>query len=148
MSKFPSTYRKNVSCQNVLLRLIEQWRACLDNNKLVGAVLMDLSKAFYCLPHDLLIVKLEAYGFDRNTLKVFHSYLKDREQVVKVKGFVGIVKEIISGVPQEFILGPILFNIFINNLFYFVDGKNLHNFADNNALSDRADSIGELVESL
>ena len=66
MSKFLSAYRKNVSCQNVLLRLIEQWRECLDNNKLVRAVLMDPSKAFDCLTHDLLIAKLEDYGFDRN----------------------------------------------------------------------------------
>ena len=70
MSKFVSTYRKNVNCQNIFLRLIEQWRECLDNSKLVGAVLMDLSKAHDCLPHDLLIAKLEAYGFDRNSLKL------------------------------------------------------------------------------
>ena len=66
MSKFLSAYRKTVSCQNVLFRLTEQWIECLDNNKLVGAVLMDLTKAFDCLPHDLLIAKLEAFGFDRN----------------------------------------------------------------------------------
>ena len=98
---------------------------------------MDLSKAFDCPPHDLLIAKLAAYGFDRNTLKLFHSCLKDRKQVVKVKGFADILKEIISSLPQGSILGLILFNIFIDNLFYFVDGENLHNFADNNTLSDR-----------
>ena len=144
MSKFLLAFGNNMSCQNVL-----QWREYLDNNKLVGAVLMDLSKAFDCLLHDLLIAKLEAwYGSDRNTLKLFHSYLKDCKQAVKVKGFVCILKGIISGVPQGSILGPILSNIFINHLFYLVDGENLHNFADDNILSDQADSIGEVVENL
>ena len=109
---------------------------------------MDLSKVFDCRSHDLLIEKLEAYGFDKNTLKPFHSYLTDRKQIVIVKGFLGILKEIISGVPQGSILGPILFNIFINNLFYLVGGENLHSFADDNTLSDQEDSIGELVENL
>ena len=99
MSQFLSAYRKNFSCQNVLLRLIEQWIQHLDSNKVVGAVLMDLSKAFDCLPHDLLIAKLEAYGLDREMVKLDYSYLKDRKQAVKVKGFVGILKSIISGVP-------------------------------------------------
>ena len=145
---FYQSIEKNVSCQNVPLRLIEQWRECLDNNKLVGAVFMDLSKAFDCLPHDLLIAKLKAYGFDRNVLKLFHSYLKDSKQAVKVKGFVGILKEIISGVPQGSVSDLILFIIFINDLFYFVGGENLHNFANDNTLSDQADSTEELVENL
>ena len=92
-----------------------------------------------------MIAKLEAYGFDRNTLKQFHSYLKDRKQATKVEG---ILKEIISDVPQGSILGPILLNIFINGLFYFVDGENLHNSADDNKLSDQADCIGKSVENL
>ena len=69
-SQFLSAYKKNVNCQNVLLRLTEQWRSYLDSNKVVAALLMDLSKALDCLPHDLLLAKLEAYGLDRNTLKL------------------------------------------------------------------------------
>ena len=95
---------------------------------------MDLSKAFDCLPHNMLIAKLAAYGLDCNALKLIASYLKDRKQAVKIKGYIGVFKFIISGVPQGSILGPILFNIFINYLFYLINSENLHNFADNNTL--------------
>ena len=74
-------------------------------------------------------------------VKLVHSYLKDRKQIVKVKGFVGILKSMISSVPQGSILGPIPFNIFINDFFYFIEAGNLHNFADDNTLSDNADYI-------
>ena len=61
------------------MRFAEKWRKYLDQNKIVGALLMDLSKAFDCLPHDLLIAKLEAYGFDTKTLNIFKSYLNQRK---------------------------------------------------------------------
>ena len=70
MSDKLSAYRKNYSIQHVLLRLIENWRRCLDENKVVGAVLMDLSKVFDCLSHELLIAKLDAYGFNENTIRL------------------------------------------------------------------------------
>ena len=84
MSDKLSAYRRNYSTQHVLLRLIENWRHCLDKNKVVGAVLTDLSKAFDCLLHELLIAKLEAYSFNENTIKLVYSYLTNRKQSVKI----------------------------------------------------------------
>ena len=56
----------------------------MDNKLFVGAVLMDLFNAFDCVPHDLLIAKLNAYGFDNKTLVLFYSYLKNRKQCMKI----------------------------------------------------------------
>ena len=77
--------------------------------------MMDLSKAFDCLPHDLLIAKLAAYGFNRETIELIHSYLKNRKQSVRINGYHSLLKLLISGVPQGSILGPILFNVFLND---------------------------------
>ena len=84
LSKFIAAYRKSYSSSHVLLRLIENWKKDLDNKKFVGAVLMDLSKAFDCIPHDLLIAKMDAYGFNESALTFFFSYLKRRKQNVRI----------------------------------------------------------------
>ena len=145
MSENLSAFRKNYSTQHVLLRLTEQWRSFLDDNKYVGAVLMDLSKAFDCLPHDLLIAKLSAYGLDKKVLKLFYSYLSNRKQSVRIQGYQSLLRLIISGVPQGSILAPILFNLFMNDLYYFINAENLHNFADDNTLTDQAGSLIALI---
>ena len=85
LSTIISAYRKHYSSNHVLISMIEKWKKCMDNKMFVGAVLMDLSKAFDCVPHDLLIAKLHAYKFDMKTLILFYSYLKNRQQCVKIK---------------------------------------------------------------
>ena len=84
LSEFISGYRGAYSTNHVLLRFIEQWKSTLDNKNMVGAVLMDLSKAFDCIPHNLVIAKLHAYDVSENSLTFFYSHLKRRKQDVKI----------------------------------------------------------------
>ena len=94
--------------QHVLIRLLEGWRGQLDHNKIVGTVLLDLSKAFDCIPHDLLIAKLSACSFDKNTLTLLFSYLKNRKQSVRIKTNYSSFLELLSGVPQGSVLVTLL----------------------------------------
>ena len=114
---------------------MEDWKEALDKDMYVGAVLMDLSKAFDCLPHDLLVAKLEAYGVSQGSCKLLESYLGQRHQRVKIGDFFSTWSKIIKGVPQGSILGPLLFNIFINDIFYFLKYCSMYNYADDNTLS-------------
>ena len=99
LSMYQCGFRKNMSSQNCLLFMLEKWRKCLDNKGNAGVLLTDLSKAFDCLNHDLLLAKLNAYGCDFNSLKLFYSYLTDRLQRVRVNSSYSTWSEIIYGVP-------------------------------------------------
>ena len=132
---FLSAFRKGYGCQTALLKVIEDWKKALDQNKYVAAILMDLSKAFDCLPHDLLILKLKTYGVSPSALNLIDSYLKNRKQCVKVGPHISNWQDIYKGVPQGSILGPILFKIFLNDIFYFIKNSDLYNYADDNTLS-------------
>ena len=112
--------------------MLEMRKNILDKRGYVFAIFMDLSKVFDTLNHNLLIAKLGVYGFERDSLSFMKSYLKDRQQRVRVNNNFSSWEKIIAGVPQGSILGPLLFNIFINGLFVFVSSSNLSNYADDN----------------
>ena len=95
---------------------------------------MDLSKAFDCIPHDLLIAKLHNYGLSMDAVTFIYSYMKRTKQGMKINDTESLFKILLSGVPQVSILGPILFNIFINDLLFFINEAKLVNFGDDNTI--------------
>ena len=111
-------------------------------------MITDLSKAFHCIAHNLLIAKFAAYDFSNTALRYVYSYLYNRKQCVRINNAYSNYQKIISGVPQGSIFGPIFFKLSINDLFFFVFEVSLHNFADDNTLSAFAETILELIDIL
>ena len=101
--------------------MLEKWKSAVDKGKSFGALLTDLSKAFGCLPHELLLAKLHAYGFSIAALRLIHSYLTNRKQRTKVNLSYSLWEDILFGVPQGSILGPLLFNIILSDLFFIMN---------------------------
>ena len=106
-------YRKDFSTQQALLSLIERWK-----------------KAFDTINHDLLIAKLGAYGFDTESLELIRSYLTNRFQRPKVNTSFSSWSKLFLGVHEGSALGPLLFNIYINDLFYLTEMIDVCNYAD------------------
>ena len=101
-------FRKAHSTQHALFKLLQSWQEELDKSGFVGTILMDLSKAYDCLPHDLLVAKFEAYGIGKTDLNLIHNYLSNRKQRTKINSSYSDSYDIVRGVPQRSILGPLL----------------------------------------
>ena len=148
LSPYLFGYRKGHSTEQCLMVMIESWRKAIDRNGAAGGILTDLSKAFDCLSHDLLIAKLEAYGFAKSALMFVYDYLKNRKQRTNVNGSYSSWRDLKKGVQQGSILGRLLFNIFINDIFYFIDKSKLTSFADDTTVYSTEDNILSLLAIL
>ena len=136
LSDLLSAYRKGCSTQHVLLHAIEEWKTALDRGQHVGVVMMDLSKAFDAIPHGLLLAKLHSYGLSKNACEMIRSYLTNRKQRVKINDVRSSWQYTVRGVPQGSQAGPRIFNIFLNDMFYFIEELcQIINYADDNSLA-------------
>ena len=148
LSPYLFGFRKGHSVEQCLMTMLETWKRALDNKKCVGAVLTDLSKAFDSLNHELIIAKFEAYGFHLEALVFIYDYLTKRTQRTKVKSDYSSEREIKYGVPQGSILGPLVFNINLNDMFFFITKSKIANWADDNTPYVIEDNLEKLLDSL
>ena len=131
----------------MLLR-IEKWEEAADKDQFFRVSLTDLSKAFECLSHDLLIAKLHSYGISLASLKLPTDYLTNRKQRTKVETSYSSWEDIKHGVPQGSILGPLLFNIFVCDMFLMLEHTYFASYADDNTPYTVNENAEEVIRTL
>ena len=131
-SKYLTGFRKYFSLQSSLVAMIQKSKKLLDQGGEYAALLTDLFKAFDWLPHDLIIAKLHAYGFEKASLRRMHSYFTDRHQRVKLNNSYSLWSLIKHGLPQGSIFRPTLFNLFLYDMFFMVYSIDIASYADDN----------------
>ena len=129
-SKCQCDFRNKISVQHCLIAMIEKWRHFLDSGRQAAEFLTDLSKAFDCIDQQLLIAKLNAYGFDNLSFTFIYSKFSERRKRTKINSSFSCWGEILFGVPQGSILGALLFYTYICDLSFEVRDLEYDSFAD------------------
>ena len=132
LSIFQCSFRKKYSTQHALIVMTENTKKILNKGGTFGALLTDLSKAFDCMTHDLPIAKLHVLNLHMDALNMIFDYLTRRKQRVKINSSVSSYLDIFQGVLQGSILGTLLFNLFLCDLFLFVEEADFMSYTDDN----------------
>ena len=146
LSKYLAGFCQNHNTQHALLVMIESWWALQNKGQKVGAIIIELSKVFDTLNHKLLFQKLQVCGFDEKSF--IESYFTNRKPSTKIGDSFSKYQRIITGVPQGSILGPLFFNVFINDLFLSIDKSTLCFYADDNTLYTSRNDANAVINKL
>ena len=123
-------FQTRIQCTTLPFSDVEKIKKIRDNKGVFATVLTDLSKSFDCIPHGLIIIKLNAFGFDKKSLSFISAYLNNRKQKTKVGSEFSDFLKILFGVPQGSVLRPILFIMFIADLFFINNDTDFASYAD------------------
>ena len=149
LSKHQFGFRPQHSTLAALIQMCDAWYENMDNGELNGVVFIDIRKAFDSINHNILLRKMkEQFGISNIELKLFESYLSDREQVSFVNGAMSAPKRIVCGVPQGSILGPLLFLLYINDLPDCLEKSTPCLYADDSQIFSSAKDCVELNANL
>lgn len=125
-----SGFRSRHSCATALLKITDDILQATDDGKLSVLALLDYSKAFDCVNYNILLSMLHFLGFSQNAVKLLENYLIGREHIVKINDTFSTPLELIRGVPQGSILGPLLFSVYTSNLNKHINHCQIHAYAD------------------
>ena len=148
LSNNQSGFRSGFSCETCPLKITNKWYKALNDGKIIGCIALEITKAFDVLNFDILLKKLDAYNCHISTVKWFQSYLYGRKQFVKLDDLKSSTFDQLNGVPQGSILGPLLFNIYINDMPLCIDYVNADLYADDTTLYAIANSVNILQNNL